>query len=1302
MQLSDSLGKRVELIDHQEKAKANAKLALAKSLALMTETIGRDQAVCAEADIFYAEGVAAQNRHWLGVWKTTHYHEEAQWPMIGKLSSSASRGNEPYRLEHFYNDLREDIGSGGRDWRRELLSGWMVSGDVEKDSYLTELTEAKDTVTLLGKGGLKLDSDSEEYEEKLVRVPLVDINDGTSNGTTGRYGFWVTNNNLKANITAGGEDYGKPNPTNIDIGLKNVSDFSEEILSLESIELANVSVTERISDKALANHYHDFTNFSYGMQINTRLGGFKKDLTAVVFGVPGVDTLELMSLESLDNSESEENEESEEGFSSRYPIIPSPRKTVLGPRFETLRNWGQLRELAGYDSGNVTLNFQVDEADLLERDGSEWGRSVSDGVTLNPLNQSGSSMQLRPTMSGAAWHFGFSYTGEGITNASDADGSSQLRFHIMPKVKLWNPYHIAVRVPETIVLMPNILTRDDGNLMRFEFYLEDDFVENVLKVKHSFLANWSKSYVNGERLYKLSVGGGIVPQSRYLGFILEPEQLYAGECLVYSASVSNDLAVNPDGEILMQELDELDTSNNRLSARSSFGRDHFVHEVIDFSDVMVGSRSEGRDLSDIEAGRLLRDIDFSKVFRYKFDGVVKDTMTFVHKANNEKAELAADDLASTTALDYPTLQLFNAADGGVITDEWYASNFFVDPTRSNSYMLNTEANGNIEFPQAFQIGAKLISLQERYYEADPIYSFRTRYSAGLKPNSMLFNYGPISSGNVRASMITRAPHHFATRWWGSRAMGNWMLAHASPSPSETWELPFIRHRGVDGDGLNVVHIMSPLHEAGSYRGIGDTVLFDVPDIERGCVAITSLRHAKVSPYSWHPSYVVGNSLADLSSPLSSTGHAFLEQKYDGREMLISQSFDYYAGGVESASRDWSTYIDWGPETETGMSSDSLLFIGKNKLTEEVAGMSVDSADEILTYDLSYEVNLNLYDDYFFSTMPLVSDTSTSLYGTDAYEWDREESLSNQNLSHNAHIPEGVWNSYEEELASGDSMKSLSSGFWKNGFFLKCENQFNLNSVSVNAWAAVLSSLRNDNGYHPVSRLRLEESRMNRGVKTENLEESDTGGLRGARQLSDEEIMQLAKSIVKQVKVRGPFMGVADFVNRRLSEDGEINGMGALEAAIKEAGLNEEFDTGMTQYSYEHGVKLGGRDYNVHEGFKPDFDAILPASKSHGLPSYITQGDILEKLDPYLSARGEAFTIRCYGQSVADSEVKGEAYLEAVVIRLPMAVGVDTMSEQVSSQIEIAPVTGVPTHKEVRKHGRQFKILKIKWLNKSEI
>ena len=70
--------------------------------------------------------------------------------------------------------------------------------------------------------------------------------------------------------------------------------------------------------------------------------------------------------------------------------------------------------------------------------------------------------------------------------------------------------------------------------------------------------------------------------------------------------------------------------------------------------------------------------------------------------------------------------------------------------------------------------------------------------------------------------------------------------------------------------------------------------------------------------------------------------------------------------------------------------------------------------------------------------------------------------------------------------------------------------------------------------------------------------SDTNSENGWEQfsrLSDDDIEALAEAIVEQVKARGPFMSLSDFVNRRIGNDSRSN-HGALQAAIEQAAIND--------------------------------------------------------------------------------------------------------------------------------------------------
>lgn len=1281
--LSTTIEKRRVEVDHAKVARANAKVALGKSIELLQGTMGFDQMICAEANIL---GETVSHPHWLGVWKTTQTFSDKEWYVVGK-SNEEQHDIVPYTHKHIYSDIRGD------NWRDVQHQGWLVSGPKDT-SHLINLSE-KESVTLLGEGSLGHAKGSDLYIKNSVTVPLVDIYE--KENTTGRYAFWITNNNLKANVAATGNyGYSNPNPSNLDSFGDSMPMNKIHKLTEGEKEKIVTRMTLNLFDSdiklSMQRQFHALTTTSYGMHINTMYGGFKKDLTPVLFGNSTEKEIELPAIEGsrgmpLLGANSY-------NFSSDLPIINSSRKSVLGPRFNHLRNWGLMKYNKGVSSGNIEVDFTIDKSKLSARTSKDWLRSLSDGVCIHPNFHSNAAPAVTPVMSSASWHFSFSYTGKGIKSATDPDGSTMLRFHIIPKVKLWNPYNVAVTLPKLIAMMPNILTRDDGGLMRFEFYLEDEYVEKTLKVKHICLENWQKTNVGGESLYKFSVGGGMVPQTKQLGFLINSVRVLPGECLAFSPEIKKDESINTEGSSFLKVYNVDSIAENRLSAHATFGESSFIHEVENISNVRVGSNSAGKNLSALEAISFLRDIDFTRCFRYKFDGIVKDTMSFSLKACNADGKVPADSILGSSAFDYPTIQLINCADGGTQSDSWHASNFFLDPLRSAFLMENTENSGVIFFPQTFQIGAKLMSLDERYYEADQNYSFRTRYSQGLKPESMLFNYSPIAHGNIRPSLVTRAPHHFNTRWWGSRAMGNWLLTHASPSPSESTEIPFKKIEYGSGEYRKPVYAMSPLHEWGTYRGEGSVIMFDLPTSDHGCLAITELGNATVSPYSWHPTYAIGNSFVDLSAPTNMTCNPLFEESYDGREKTVSSSFDFYSGGVESVTKSWSEWINWGPETGKGISNDSLLFIGSHPLETTLAGVELNSKDEILCYDQSFELNHNLYDHFFFSGMPLSQD------GEKSFEWKNEVELDNRNHQRNRSLPDSLIAKYQQQLSIDESLKGLSSGFLKNGFFLECKNQFNINSTSVNAWKTNLAGLQMSDGNHQVHRTRshLESE------KTEELNESKTGGLLGTRVLSDEEIHRLAVCIVEQVKQRGPFLSVSDFVNRRLSNDIAVSKMSAMDSAIKNSGINDHFDKGKTKYDFTLGIKSGGRPYNVHSELQPDYLNILAESKSVNLPSYITQRDFLKHLDPYISARGETFTIRCYGESVVDNETKARAYLEVVLIRTPVKLTEENLDKHIDGQINVQPVNGNYLHsnEEKKNLGRSFKIISKKWLINSEI
>ena len=120
------------------------------------------------------------------------------------------------------------------------------------------------------------------------------------------------------------------------------------------------------------------------------------------------------------------------------------------------------------------------------------------------------------------------------------------------------------------------------------------------------------------------------------------------------------------------------------------------------------------------------------------------------------------------------------------------------------------------------------------------------------------------------------------------------------------------------------------------------VLFEVPRAEIGIPSLGFLRHLKLSEFGWHPSYAVGNSLADPRVGRTSTSP------------ILSSS-------REKANNGWNQYLfGWGSGDRAGRGPDYWAMLTRQILFNR-------PTDHFVVYDLSYEVNFNLWDNYFVST-----------------------------------------------------------------------------------------------------------------------------------------------------------------------------------------------------------------------------------------------------------------------------------------------------------------------------------------------
>ena len=354
------------------------------------------------------------------------------------------------------------------------------------------------------------------------------------------------------------------------------------------------------------------------------------------------------------------------------------------------------------------------------------------------------------------------------------------------------------------------------------------------------------------------------------------------------------------------------------------------------------------------------------------------------------------------------------------------------------------------------------------------------------------------------------------------------------------------------------------------------------------------------------------------------------------------------------------------------------------------------------YDISYLLNRTLWDRYYFSTAPATG----SIAATDT-------------LPNTRHLR------YDTTVNLQDPDKSASGLVLASGF--------NINSTSEQAWRAVLGG-SNQLTFDPqnpdtasANVLKATFPRLTRP----NAGDDPNDVWKGYRTLDADQIAQLAHNIVAEIRNRGPFVSLADFINRRLVDNAGTAGedetfRGAIQAAIDSTTTsavgqfpaNDGAGTFWSQdslipnmgnyvnqksqfdYGYYSQPELQGRFVNsataATKAVKP------PGARCAFAPKYITQADVLAKIGAGLSARSDTFTIRTYGETVnpATNDITGRAWCEAVVQRLPDYVNTAPASSPAGDPAATAPASLQNTDNQ--KFGRKFKIVSFRWLSPNDI
>jgi hypothetical protein len=1130
-------------------AQANARLALILAIGQLQKNLGPDQRVSASAEILSG---SPKQPHWTGAWRSTQDDGKS-----------------------FFK--RDDLNGGLSDQRStsnikpaDRVMEWLVSGKADP------LSGAGKTSVVLAR----------EDGKSAVEVPKVAVKNAGEK-VSGHHAWWTGDLGIRANIRSA-------DPRE-DLVTQRSDPASGAWFRLMASQAADVTMMQGglamkkgenrklassgaaaltpLGKSWTAKRGFDFTVDSQGVLADTARGGLKRDLTAY-FAAQG-DVQPWKGLAGLSGNESLIGEPSDQSSATfRY--------AKSGPRFGLLRDWARL-----------AVPFSGKNVDARLADGDEAAGKSSEALALaneTPVKLAGNTRSpLQPILVEAT-----NYTQ--MSTYVQSPGFYQLRQLMYPRVVLWNPYNVELKLAPAIVMM-------QGNGRQ----------EMWTRTSTGSVVAWLNFEGGRNTAFASSLEAILASQAYedpYMGsyyFSIPATTFAPGDCLVFSPAKCAEY----DG-LSAYRMGSYDLNKNVLSCNVAPdpGRAYYV------------------SASDIGGGFSFLPVEFWYAPTYFFANGRFAAIDY--QSDDTRAIMKSVGSTSTV-----TFEVFDELPQLAVL--------------SASLQYGAGKEPRISWSKNERMPMQLLDRLNPRPTVIP--NVRTRESIRLR---WFDEHGSNKKG---AGSLKDTPH------FEEALLGNWnpRASYSMRSPWENiagaggpWFFGAYTRDLYDEDTVGW-NAQAPMLLKGRYHGnpfgppqegAGRYVLFDVPRSETGVISLAQLQHGKISELVWHPSYAIANSLAD---PRLGTGGT----RGLNRTAAVSQdSTAAKSGGFH--------------ENQLGWSSDENRAKNKAEWANTARAMlgEVPQTDN-LVYDLSFEANQTLWDRYFLSSG---SPEEKQRFLDDP----EKQPLPNSRM----------------KLARPAVKSEQLADFHQAASALLVDGAFNVNSTRVEAWKALLGSTRLC-GYSDGKNVPFPRVIDAPGSAWKNGDNTDADAVwDGRRELTPDEIHKLATAIVDEVKLRGPFVSLADFVNRRLAEN-ETGRMGPLQAAIEKAGLN----SGLVD-AYPLSNKKSLPDYkhpdNIADATRME-QMVKPESKAWGAPGWLTQADILQPLGPVLSARSDSFVIRAYGDATDSSgNITATAWCEAVVQRTPEPLDADA--------------SGINPRLNGTKgdFGRRFIITSFRWLSPEEI
>lgn len=1053
-------------------------------------------------------------------------------------------GNERFTIDQATGEVTDQTGA-------VVSTDDYPSGYLTPDTPIPDPAADNDSVWLVGTGSATDAADASDGLDGRVKAPKVEI-EGADSAVTGHYAYWVGDESTKANFAVrdpfaaaseGSVEYRNRLQVPQRIGWENISGMDVATFDPNDEDIDKVSTTREIGlledtnvddvKTATRENFHSLTAHSRNLLTNTALGGLQQDLTQFL--------------------------ENNGGPSDNDTIADPTRYNANDPRF---RAWG------GTNSGFPNNNPAALDGIPVWRQIRDWYQAdASAGGSISPDPDAG----IGPVLTYLMFNGGWSYHGP----------TQRIRWHWMPCLVLWNPFDVGlssatyeIEIEFTPALWQGFVVNENPTLAELQAQIGANWLPDADPAADENgdgnpSNDWRFTNTSGAERVRLNptnpdsvniTSADIVGDSNLADGVTDAfGRLYyrlenPGDPDIYVSQHSTGSASN------------LGPTGNRSAATrltphhdvASPATQRPLQRPMTFSVTASFRPGQAKVFTVGEQQEWVKGSAIPLVNDYLSDEPVDiwfDVMEVVDgPASAEAAGLkwVFQDVAGTSSFANPKVTIrqggqdfFETEAFGALeaSDAWRAAlGREFDQVTNYSTFSSADEDGdgvrNRDEPRP-----AFVSLWRPLYDFDN-FADNIKTESGSETDASNWAYGRTwvqpftgaTGGYLASNLHEFAPvlsrFNFAAPFIDEhptvevfRNRNDESNFDGSGNQEGLIKYFTVRHRDDEGfggasevkwdenqaSGLDGYALLTFTNEDGPFQGFSELSVRNARRAQSEILSLGQLQQVNLSPYFWQPAFPIGNSWAP---------------PYTDREAIAG----IHSRPVGTDKQPGGTFPAWNQKSDSQYPFPGVRPNNADQGTVRHTWGSGNSWKDYevrgnLTLDLSYLLNENLFDRYFLSGMsgPL----------------DLTNPLPNSRLRFTA----------DAATASSGEVRDFDTA----AAYLENFGALNVNSTSVEAWKALLTAFRdlslgdNPDETVPVSRTldpigSAIDFAFDGGLAT-NIDNNGVGAVgagkeydnltNGFRYLTDGMIEKLAERIVDEVRLRGPFFSLADFVNRRL-------------------------------------------------------------------------------------------------------------------------------------------------------------------------